>query len=73
MRTKAAAKHFGSKTALAKALGITKSAVSFWGEIVPEGRAYQIESLTRRALRVDPQLYRKTAAPTRPGISAHAD
>ena len=71
MLTKTAADHFGSKLALAKALGITKAAVSFWGEIVPEGRAYQIESLTKRALRVDPQFYAKTTAVSGAGHSAH--
>lgn len=71
MRTQSAADHFGSKTALAKALGITKAAVSEWGEFVPEGRAYQIESLTKRALRVDPQFYRKSTAPTPRNTSAH--
>ena len=55
--TKTAAAHFGSKPRLAKALGLTKSAVYLWGDVVPEGRAYQIESLTRRKLRVDPQFY----------------
>lgn len=70
MRTQAAVDHFGSKTALAKALGITKSAVSFWGEVVPEGRAYQIESVTKRVLRVDPALYAGSSEPRRAN-SAH--
>lgn len=38
--------HFGSQSKLAKALGLTKSAVSQWDEHVPALRAYQIQSLT---------------------------
>lgn len=44
--------HFGSSIKLAEALGINKSAVSQWGEDVPELRAYQIERLTEGKLRV---------------------
>lgn len=39
--------HFGSKTGLAEALGISKQAVSGWGEAIPEGRAWQIEAITK--------------------------
>jgi len=47
MKTEAAAEFFGSKKKLAEALGITPSAVTMWGEEVPELRQYQIERLTR--------------------------
>lgn len=30
---------FGSKSSLARAAGVDRSAVSQWGEIIPEGRA----------------------------------
>lgn len=46
MKTKDAAAYFGSQIRLAKALFITKQAVSGWGGVVPLGRAYQIEILT---------------------------
>lgn len=36
---------FGSATNVGKALGITRMAVSGWGEDIPELRAYQIERL----------------------------
>lgn len=62
--------HFGSQIALAKALGVTKGAVSLWGEVIPEGSAYKLESLTKGVLRVDPQLYMKTSAHSRSNISA---
>jgi DNA-binding transcriptional regulator YdaS (Cro superfamily) len=56
MKTKEAISHFGNKLKLAKALNVSKSAVSQWGEDVPELRAYQIERLTRGALKVYPMI-----------------
>lgn len=47
-------RHYGSKSAVARALGITPQAVSLWGARVPELRAYQIEQLTCGALKRDP-------------------
>lgn len=38
-----ALKHFESKSALAKALGITRQAVSYWGETIPEGKALRLK------------------------------
>ncbi|RAU43459.1 MULTISPECIES: Cro/CI family transcriptional regulator [unclassified Pseudomonas] len=46
MKTKEVAAHFGSKTKLAEALGISPSAVTMWGETVPEGRQFQLQILT---------------------------
>lgn len=46
-----------SVSAVARALGINHAAVSQWGEVVPMLRAYQVESLTKRRLKVDPKLY----------------
>ena len=53
----------GSQRKLADALGISESAVSQWVDrgLVPMGRAYQIESLSGGALKVDPALYPKPA------------
>lgn len=50
MKKVTAIKHFGSAAKLAKALGISKSAVSHWEEEIPELRAYQLESLTNGGL-----------------------
>lgn len=47
MKTKQAADYFGSKKKLASALGISPSAVTMWGDDVPELRQYQIEQLTK--------------------------
>lgn len=57
MRTAIAIKHYGSQAALARALNITRSAVSQWGPIVPEGAAYKLQSLTDGKLKVDPAVY----------------
>jgi DNA-binding transcriptional regulator YdaS (Cro superfamily) len=58
MKTADAIKFFGTRTALAKALGITKQAVTQWGETVPEGRAYQLQVITGGQLSAE----QKTAA-----------
>jgi DNA-binding transcriptional regulator YdaS (Cro superfamily) len=50
--------HFGgNQVTTAKALGITKSAVSQWGDVIPEGMAYKIQVITAGVLRVDPAVY----------------
>ena len=51
MRKEDAIRFFGSATKLARALGISKQAISKWGDHVPEGRDYQIEVLTEGALK----------------------
>lgn len=43
--------HFGSATAVARALGIGKAFVSKWGDDVPQRYAYEIERLTNGALK----------------------
>lgn len=57
MRKTDVIEHFKTATAAAKAIGITKSAVSQWGEIVPEDKAYRLQEVTRRKLKVDKALY----------------
>ncbi|KRV69758.1 Cro/Cl family transcriptional regulator [Aeromonas veronii] len=53
MKTVLAVDYFGTKAAIADALGIKKSAVSQWGDTIPKGRAYQIEVLTGGKLKAD--------------------
>lgn len=55
-------RYYKSFSAIAKALGITRSAVSQWDELIPEGMAYKLESLTAGKLRVKKKLYAKVAA-----------
>lgn len=54
--------YFGTAIALAKALGISAASVSEWGDLIPEGRAYQLQVMTAGALRVDPSAYNKPRA-----------
>lgn len=57
MNKEDAVEHFGGVTKLAEALGLSKGAVSQWGETIPLLRAYQIEKLTGGKLRVEePEL-----------------
>lgn len=53
----AALAHFGTPSAIAECLGVTPSAISGWGDVIPEGSAYKLEVLTSGALKVDPALY----------------
>lgn len=46
--------YFGGAAKTASALGVTRSAVSQWGDTVPESSAYKIEVLTGGALKADP-------------------
>jgi hypothetical protein len=50
-------KHFETLEGVANALQISKSAVSQWGEVVPEGTAYKLQVLTGGRLQVKPALY----------------
>jgi len=61
MRKSEAIKHFGSVRELAEKLGVTDVAIYKWDEIIPKGRAYELEKLTKGKLKVDPTLYQKQA------------
>lgn len=45
MKVSKAVKFFGSKIRIAEALGITRSAVTNWGDNVPELREFQIKHI----------------------------
>jgi DNA-binding transcriptional regulator YdaS (Cro superfamily) len=55
MTKKQAVKHFGSVSALARAIGVTYEAVRQWGDSIPELRQYQIESVTSGQLKASPK------------------
>ena len=55
MTKKQAVDHFGSVSALARALGVTYEAVRQWGNDIPELRQYQLEHLTSGALKAAPK------------------
>jgi hypothetical protein len=57
MKTETAITHFGSKAALARALQIKLPSIYSWGELVPLGRAYELQDITQGALSVDRTLY----------------
>lgn len=57
MKTKDAIAHFGSKVAVAAAAGISKAAVSQWGDRVPLGAAALLERATNGKLRMNPADY----------------
>lgn len=46
MKTDQAVKYFGNKSKLAKVLGINRSAVTRWGDVVPINQAWKIERIT---------------------------
>lgn len=48
-----AIEHFGSAAELARAIGVSRSAISHWPEEIPRGRQYQIEVLTSGRLTAD--------------------
>ena len=49
--------HFGTQSALATRLNIKPPAVSAWGEVIPYGRALELERMTDGALMYDQSLY----------------
>lgn len=62
MLTKDVIDFYGTKIAVARALGISPSAVTQWQEIVPEKQAYRIQILTGGKLKINPCLYQTAAA-----------
>jgi hypothetical protein len=59
MRTETALKHYESRTALAKAAGVTRQAVQRWVKtgVIAEAAAYRLQEATRGKLRVDKAVY----------------
>lgn len=56
MTTDQAIKHYGTQVKLARALGITQSTVSEWGEFPPKIRQLQLQQITRGRLKAEPGL-----------------
>lgn len=50
MKTQEAADFFGGRKKLAEALGVSPSAVSMWGAVVPLSRQYQIQVISKGKL-----------------------
>lgn len=58
MRKTDVIEHFGSGVKTARALNVTKSAVSQWPDTIPEAMAYRAQAASRNKLKVDPEVYR---------------
>jgi hypothetical protein len=54
-----AIRHYKSKMALARELGITRQAIQGWGKLVPLQKAWNLEDLTKGKLKVKLHLYRE--------------
>jgi hypothetical protein len=61
-----ARQHFGTLTAVGKAIGISRSAVAQWPDVVPEGMAYKLQVITGGRLQVAPHLYPSRRGTRRP-------
>ncbi|MEY8240085.1 MAG: Cro/CI family transcriptional regulator [Cycloclasticus sp.] len=46
-------KFFGNASKLAKAMNVTKAAISLWGEYPPYPRQFQIQVLTKGTLKAE--------------------
>jgi hypothetical protein len=57
MTTSEAISHFGSPTALARALGIAPPSLYGWGECPPPLRQIQLQQITRGALKADADVF----------------
>ncbi len=57
MLTADALAYFGSKKAIADAIGVSPSAVSQWEELVPPLSAAKLEKASDGRLKFDPDLY----------------
>lgn len=55
MTTDEVIQHYGSKAEIARALGITKTSVSGWGDEPPYGRQCEIQILTKGKLKAAPK------------------
>ncbi|MGL5225137.1 MAG: Cro/CI family transcriptional regulator [Aeromonas sp.] len=54
MKKSDAVAYFGTQAALARALGLSKGAVSMWGIYVPTNSSYRLELMTGGALKAEP-------------------
>ena len=57
-----AIKFFGTRIKLARAASVDPSAVSQWGELVPEGRAARLQAASGGVLVYDPAVYDKSGS-----------
>lgn len=58
METNEAIKFFGSKSRIARALNLSRVAITRWRGKVPKGRALELEKITNGALKCDLSVYK---------------
>ena len=56
MKTKTVIDFFGSREKTAEKLGVDRSAISHWGEFVPELRQYQVQVISKNKIKADSEL-----------------
>lgn len=57
MRTKEAVDHFGGVQAeLARALGVSRSAITQWKEYPPDDKQLELQQITNGALKAEPEV-----------------
>lgn len=64
MRKEEAINHYGSQSALARALGIAQASVAGWSDYPPDARQLQIQKLTRGKLKAEPGCLDRLLNPT---------
>lgn len=61
--TKAEARqHFGTYTEMARVLGLTKGAISLWGDSIPENWQLELHRVTKGVLKADSDILAKYRA-----------
>lgn len=58
--------YFGGVGKVARALGLSHASVSGWGDVIPKGRAFEIQVITNGQLCVDLSIYAKSTDPSDP-------
>lgn len=61
MRTEDVVKFFGSKAEAARALKLTRGAITNWGDIVPESSIWRVEHASKGKLKANRAFYEKLA------------
>lgn len=62
MLTKDVVHFFGSKAQVARAIGLTRGAVTNWGKVVPRSSVWRVERASNGKLKGDPSFYAKLDA-----------
>ena len=65
MLTATVLRHFGSRRAVANALGLSRAAIYLWGPVVPYASAKRLTELVP-GLTIDPDLYDDRLRPVEP-------